>query len=99
MPRPCSCIQPRFTCARAWLRAAAVATVVLVTLMGMTGFAANPALGPAMQMLETNTNLRMAANPLLGRLADRVTAARGTVLLTEVPEMFAAERAGSSSGK
>lgn len=34
----------------------------------------------------------MTANPLLGRLADSLTAARGTVLLTEVPEMFGAEQ-------
>jgi len=34
----------------------------------------------------------VTANPLLGRLADRVTAARGSVLLTEVPEMFGAEQ-------
>jgi len=34
----------------------------------------------------------ITANPLVGRLADRLTAAGGTVLLTEVPEMFGAER-------
>ncbi|MEO6526318.1 MAG: altronate dehydratase family protein [Gemmatimonadaceae bacterium] len=34
----------------------------------------------------------ITANPLLGRVADRLTAAGGTVLLTEVPEMFGAER-------
>jgi altronate hydrolase len=35
----------------------------------------------------------LTANPLLGRLADRVTAWGGRVLLSEVPEMFGAERA------
>lgn len=35
----------------------------------------------------------ITANPLLGRIADRVTAMGGRVLLTEVPEMFGAERA------
>lgn len=34
----------------------------------------------------------ITANPLLGRLADRVTAFGGRVLLTEVPEMFGAEQ-------
>jgi len=34
----------------------------------------------------------ITANPLVGRIADRHTAAGGTVLLTEVPEMFGAER-------
>ena len=33
----------------------------------------------------------ITANPLLGRLADRHTRMGGTVLLTEVPEMFGAE--------
>jgi altronate hydrolase len=33
----------------------------------------------------------ITANPLVGRIADRLTAAGGTVLLTEVPEMFGAE--------
>ncbi len=33
----------------------------------------------------------LSANPLLGRLADRVTGMGGTVVLTEVPEMFGAE--------
>ena len=33
----------------------------------------------------------ITANPLLGRLTDRLTAAGGTALLTEVPEMFGAE--------
>ena len=33
----------------------------------------------------------ITANPLLGKLADRHCAAGGTVLLTEVPEMFGAE--------
>jgi altronate hydrolase len=35
----------------------------------------------------------ISANPLLGRIADRLTAMGGTVLLTEVPEMFGAEQA------
>jgi altronate hydrolase len=34
----------------------------------------------------------LTANPLLGHLADRVTALGGGVLLTEVPEMFGAEQ-------
>jgi altronate hydrolase len=34
----------------------------------------------------------ITANPLVGRIADRHAAAGGTVLLTEVPEMFGAER-------
>jgi len=34
----------------------------------------------------------ITANPLVGRVADRLTASGGTVLLTEVPEMFGAER-------
>jgi altronate hydrolase len=34
----------------------------------------------------------ITANPLVGRVADRLTAAGGTVILTEVPEMFGAER-------
>lgn len=34
----------------------------------------------------------LSANPLLGRLAERITAMGGTVLLTEVPEMFGAEQ-------
>jgi altronate hydrolase len=33
----------------------------------------------------------ISANPLLGRVADRVTSLGGSVLLTEVPEMFGAE--------
>jgi altronate hydrolase len=33
----------------------------------------------------------ITANPLVGRIADRVSGAGGTVLLTEVPEMFGAE--------
>jgi altronate hydrolase len=42
----------------------------------------------------------ITANPLVGRIADRLSAQGGTVLLTEVPEMFGAEdvllrRAGS----
>ncbi|MBB4659580.1 UxaA family hydrolase [Parvularcula dongshanensis] len=34
----------------------------------------------------------LTANPLVGRMTDRVTAAGGSALLTEVPEMFGAER-------
>lgn len=34
----------------------------------------------------------LSANPLLGRLAERITGMGGTVLLTEVPEMFGAEQ-------
>jgi len=34
----------------------------------------------------------LSANPLLGRLADRITVLGGTVVLTEVPEMFGAEQ-------
>ena len=34
----------------------------------------------------------LSANPLLGRIADKLTAFGGTVLLTEVPEMFGAEQ-------
>ena len=34
----------------------------------------------------------ITANALLGRIADRLTALDGSVLLTEVPEMFGAER-------
>jgi altronate hydrolase len=34
----------------------------------------------------------ITANPLLGRLAERVTALGGGVILTEVPEMFGAEQ-------
>lgn len=34
----------------------------------------------------------VTANPLLGRIADRLTAMGGRVLLTEVPEMFGAEQ-------
>jgi altronate hydrolase len=33
----------------------------------------------------------LTANPLVGRVADRLTALGGSVLLTEVPEMFGAE--------
>jgi altronate hydrolase len=33
----------------------------------------------------------ITANPLVGRIADRLVAAGGSVLLTEVPEMFGAE--------
>jgi altronate hydrolase len=35
----------------------------------------------------------ITANPLLGRVAERVTTSGGSVILTEVPEMFGAERA------
>lgn len=34
----------------------------------------------------------ITANPLVGRIADRLTALGGTALLTEVPEMFGAEQ-------
>jgi altronate hydrolase len=34
----------------------------------------------------------ITANPLVGRVADRLAGAGGTVLLSEVPEMFGAER-------
>src|SRR4051812_20141284 len=34
----------------------------------------------------------ISANPLLGRIADRLTSMGGSVLLTEVPEMFGAEQ-------
>jgi altronate hydrolase len=34
----------------------------------------------------------LTANPLVGRVADRLTAVGGSVLLTEVPEMFGAEQ-------
>lgn len=34
----------------------------------------------------------LSANPLLGKLAERITAMGGTVILTEVPEMFGAEQ-------
>lgn len=33
----------------------------------------------------------ITANPLVGRVADRVTAAGGTAILTEIPEIFGAE--------
>jgi altronate hydrolase len=35
----------------------------------------------------------ISANPLVGRIAERLTSMGGTVLLTEVPEMFGAEQA------
>ncbi len=35
----------------------------------------------------------ITANPLVGRIADRLTSLGGSVLLTEVPEMFGAEQA------
>src|SRR3954452_11707063 len=35
----------------------------------------------------------ITANPLVGKIANRIAAAGGTVLLTEVPEMFGAEEA------
>ena len=34
----------------------------------------------------------LTANPLVGRMADRVTAAGGTAILSEIPEVFGAER-------
>jgi altronate hydrolase len=34
----------------------------------------------------------ITANPLLGRVADRITGAGGTAILTEIPEVFGAER-------
>jgi altronate hydrolase len=34
----------------------------------------------------------ITANPLVGRIADRVTEAGGTAVLTEIPEIFGAER-------
>lgn len=34
----------------------------------------------------------ITANPLLGRIADRVTGAGGAAILTEIPEVFGAER-------
>jgi altronate hydrolase len=34
----------------------------------------------------------LTANPLVGRISERVVGAGGTVLLTEIPEMFGAER-------
>jgi len=34
----------------------------------------------------------ITANPLVGQIADRVTAAGGTAVLTEIPEIFGAER-------
>ena len=34
----------------------------------------------------------ITANPLVGRIADRVTDAGGTAMLTEIPEIFGAER-------
>lgn len=34
----------------------------------------------------------ITANPLVGRIADRVTRAGGTAVLTEIPEIFGAER-------
>jgi altronate hydrolase len=35
----------------------------------------------------------ITANPLVGRIADKLAAAGGTAILTEVPEMFGAEKA------
>ena len=35
----------------------------------------------------------LTANPLVGRISDRVTAAGGRVIATEIPEMFGAEQA------
>jgi altronate hydrolase len=34
----------------------------------------------------------ISANPLVGRIADRITASGGTAILTEIPEVFGAER-------
>ncbi len=34
----------------------------------------------------------LTANPLIGRMTDRIAAAGGTVLMTEIPEIFGAER-------
>lgn len=34
----------------------------------------------------------LTANPLVGRVANRITASKGSVLLTEIPEMFGAEQ-------
>ena len=34
----------------------------------------------------------LTANPLVGRISDRLTAARGSVVLTEIPEIFGAEQ-------
>lgn len=34
----------------------------------------------------------LTANPLVGRMSDRVTAAGGTVIVTEIPEIFGAEQ-------
>lgn len=34
----------------------------------------------------------LSANPLVGRMSDRVTAAGGTAILTEIPEIFGAEQ-------
>jgi altronate hydrolase len=34
----------------------------------------------------------ITANPLVGRIADRITSAGGTAILTEIPEIFGAER-------
>lgn len=34
----------------------------------------------------------LTANPLVGRMSDRVTAAGGTAILTEIPEIFGAEQ-------
>ncbi len=34
----------------------------------------------------------ISANPLVGRIADRITAAGGAAILTEIPEVFGAER-------
>jgi altronate hydrolase len=34
----------------------------------------------------------LTANPVVGRIADKVTAAGGTAILTEIPEIFGAER-------
>ncbi|MBU1375132.1 MAG: altronate dehydratase family protein [Alphaproteobacteria bacterium] len=34
----------------------------------------------------------LTANPVVGRIADKVSAAKGTAILTEIPEIFGAER-------
>lgn len=47
---------------------------------------------PAMKCGGSDGLSGITANPLVGRVADRFTAAGSTVLLSEVPEMFGAER-------
>ncbi|RAK56901.1 UxaA family hydrolase [Phenylobacterium deserti] len=41
----------------------------------------------------------LTANPLVGRIADKVTAGGGTAVLTEIPEIFGAERLLMSRAK